>query len=263
MTNLGSEPLIRFSFFIGVLLTMVAWEFFWPRRSLRQSRKSRWFSNLGLLVSYTVILRIFFASSAVGFAVLVQGQSWGFFNTLDIPWFFIFIFSVLILDLSIYAQHVAFHKVPVLWRLHRVHHTDLDLDVTTGLRFHPVEIFISLLIKFLMIFLIGADPFAVLVFEVALNATSMFNHSNIYIPLRVDHFLRYLLVTPDMHRVHHSIYREETDSNFGFNFPWWDRIFGTYTSQPKAGHLNMDLGVERFKDIRDLSFVKLLIQPFK
>jgi sterol desaturase/sphingolipid hydroxylase (fatty acid hydroxylase superfamily) len=180
-----------------------------------------------------------------------------------LPWGLATLLSVLLLDLAIYAQHVLFHAVPVLWRLHRMHHADLDIDVTTGVRFHPAEIVLSMLIKLAVVGLIGAPGAAVLIFEVLLNATSMFNHSNVAMPPAVDRIVRLLVVTPDMHRVHHSIERRETNSNFGFNFPWWDRLFGTYRPQPEQGHEGMTIGIEIFRDPAELRLDRMLLQPLR
>jgi sterol desaturase/sphingolipid hydroxylase (fatty acid hydroxylase superfamily) len=171
--------------------------------------------------------------------------------------------SVIVLDLAIYLQHVLFHAVPALWRLHRMHHADLEFDVTTGLRFHPIEILLSMMIKLAVVAALGTPAVAVLIFEVLLNATSMFSHSNVRIPLGLDRVLRWFVVTPDMHRVHHSILSRETNSNFGFNVPWWDRLFGTYRPQPAAGHETMTIGIEQFRDPRELGLDRMLLQPFR
>src|SRR5207302_2215016 len=199
----------------------------------------------------------------VGFAVLAYERGFGLFNIIILPAWVAVVASVLVLDLAIYFQHVLFHAVPALWRLHRMHHADLEFDVTTGLRFHPIEILLSMLIKFAVIAAIGAPAAAVLIFEVLLNATSMFNHGNVGLAPGTDRVLRWFLVTPDMHRVHHSIMSNETNSNFGFNLPWWDRLFGTYCSQPAAGHEGMTIGIEQFRDPRELGIVRMLLQPFR
>ena len=171
--------------------------------------------------------------------------------------------ALLLLDLAIYLQHRLVHYVPVLWRVHRMHHADLDFDVTTGARFHPLEIALSLGIKCVVIVPLGASPLAVLLFEIALNATAMFNHSNVRLPRAMERLLRLLVVTPDMHRVHHSVVQRETDSNFGFNFPWWDRMFGTYRPQPEAGHETMTIGLEQFRAPHELRLDRMLTQPFR
>ena len=196
----------------------------------------------------TLLVRILFPTTAVGLALLAEARGFGLFNVVALPAWVAVVASVVILDLAIYLQHVLFHAVPALWRLHRMHHADLEFDVTTGLRFHPIEILLSMLIKFAVVAALGAPALAVLIFEVLLNATSMFNHGNVRIPAGLDRVLRWLVVTPDMHRVHHSILSRETNSNFGFNLPWWDRLFGTYRAQPAAGHEAMTIGIEQFRD---------------
>ncbi len=211
----------------------------------------------------TVLTRIVAPVGAVGFALFAEERGWGLFHLIALPAWTKLVFALFLLDLAIYLQHRLFHYVPVLWRLHRMHHADLDVDVTTGARFHPVEILLSLGIKFLVIVPLGAPPLAVLLFEIALNATSMFNHSNVRVPPAVERVLRWLIVTPDMHRVHHSVVRRETDSNFGFNLAWWDRLFGTYRSKPEAGHQGMTLGIEQFRDARELRLDRMLTQPFR
>ena len=211
----------------------------------------------------TVLSRIIAPTGAVGFALFAEKRGWGLFNMVALPVWLELLLALFLLDLAIYLQHRLFHYVPVLWRLHRMHHADLDVDVTTGGRFHPVEILLSLGIKFLVVVPLGAPPLAVLLFEIALNGTSMFNHSNVRVPPAIERLLRWLVVTPDMHRVHHSIVRRETDSNFGFNFPWWDRLFGTYRPQPEAGHEAMTLGIGQFRDPRELCLDRMLTQPFR
>jgi sterol desaturase/sphingolipid hydroxylase (fatty acid hydroxylase superfamily) len=192
-----------------------------------------------------------------------ETRGWGLFNLMAVPAWVGVVSSVVVLDLAIYLQHVLFHAVPVLWRLHRMHHADLEFDVSTGLRFHPLEILLSMLIKFTVIVALGAPAVAVLIFEVLLNATSMFNHGNVRIPTSLDRTLRWIVVTPDMHRVHHSILSRETNSNFGFNLPWWDRLFGTYWAQPTAGHDGMTIGIEQFREPRELGLDRMLLQPFR
>jgi sterol desaturase/sphingolipid hydroxylase (fatty acid hydroxylase superfamily) len=211
----------------------------------------------------TALGRIVAPTGAVGFALLAEERGWGVFNRVALPVWLELLLALILLDLAIYLQHRLFHHVPALWRLHRMHHADLDVDVTTGARFHPVEILVSLGIKFLTIIPLGAAPLAVLFFEIALNASSMFNHSNVRVAPAIERLLRWLVVTPDMHRVHHSVVRRETDSNFGFNFPWWDRLFGTYRSQPEAGHEAMTLGIGQFRDPRELHLGRMLTQPFR
>ncbi len=261
-TILAYEPAIRLSFFLGIFSLMVVWEVAMPRRARALTRRVRWPSNLGIVAFNTVLLRLVVPTTAVGLALLSQEQSWGLFNNLAIPFWLSIGLSVLLLDLAIYLQHVMFHAVPALWRLHRMHHADLDFDVTTGARFHPIEIVLSMGIKLAVIVVLGAPAIAVLIFEVALNATSMFNHGNVRIAPRVDGLLRLLVVTPDMHRVHHSVLPDETNSNFGFNLPWWDRLLGTYRAQPVAGHDGMTIGIEQFRTSRDQWLDRMLAQPF-
>jgi sterol desaturase/sphingolipid hydroxylase (fatty acid hydroxylase superfamily) len=229
---------------------MAAWEALAPRRARRLARRQRWPHNLGIVVVNTLLVRALFPAAAVGMAAYAEARGWGLLAGLDISHWIAVPLCVLILDLAIYLQHVMFHAVPLFWRFHRMHHADLDFDVTTGARFHPLEIILSMLIKFAVIIALGPPALAVFVFEVLLNATSMFNHSNVRLPLFMDRVLRCLVVTPDMHRVHHSIEDDETNSNFGFNLPWWDCIFGTYRDQPRAGHQGMTIGIRGFEEPR-------------
>ncbi len=259
---LDNEPAIRLGFFLGVLGLMAAWEVAAPRRRRAFSRWVRWPGNFGIVVFNTLVVRLLFPAAAVGMAWLAAERGWGLFNALEVAGALAVLASVVALDLVVYLQHVMFHAVPALWRLHRMHHADLDFDVTTGARFHPVEIVLSMLIKLAAVAVLGAPPVAVLVFEVLLNATAMFNHGNVRIPPAVDRVLRWFVVTPDMHRVHHSIRPAETNSNFGFNLPWWDRLLGTYRAQPAAGHEGMTIGIEQFREGRDLRLDRLLVQPF-
>ena len=226
-------------------------------------RLVRWSNNLGIVIIDTILVRLAFPIAAVGLALLSETRGWGLFNAFDVPAWLSFILSVMALDLAIYLQHVMFHAVPALWRLHRMHHADLEFDVSTGLRFHPLEILLSMGVKLAVIAALGPPAVAVLVFEVLLNATSMFNHSNIRISPRIDRALRWIVVTPDMHRVHHSIHPSETNSNFGFNLPWWDRLLGTYRAQPRDGHETMTIGIDQFRSRRDLWLDRLLIQPLR
>lgn len=260
---LANEPLIRISFFLGILVVMAAWEAIAPRRRREIPRLLRWTNNIGIVVINTIVVRLTFPIVAVGLALLAKEHGWGLFNMFEIPVWFTFWASLLILDLVIYLQHVLFHAVPLLWRLHRMHHADLEFDVTTGLRFHPMEILLSMAIKFVVVASLGPPAVAVLIFEILLNVTSMFNHSNVHIPLGLDRDLRWIVVTPDMHRVHHSIHPNETNSNFGFNLPWWDRLLGTYCAQPREGHESMTIGIEQFRTTRDLWLDRMLIQPVR
>ena len=211
----------------------------------------------------TLLARIVAPSGAVGFALFAEARNWGLLHQTSWPTWIEFLVAFLFLDLAIYLQHRLFHYVPVLWRLHRMHHADVDVDVTTGARFHPVEMLLSLGLKFIVIVILGAPALAVLLFEVGLNATSMFNHSNVRISQNVERFLRWFVVTPDMHRTHHSLLRRETDSNFGFNLPWWDKIFRTYRPQPEAGQESMTLGIDQFRDPKELRLDRMLTQPLR
>lgn len=258
---LDQEPIVRLSVFLGILGAMMLWELVAPRRRLDLPRVIGWSNNLALVVIDAAILRLAFPVLAVGMAVLAEDRGWGLINAIDLPVWLAVALAVLMLDLAIYFQHRVFHAVPALWRLHRMHHADLDFDATTGLRFHPVEIGLSMAIKLAVVVLIGAPPVAVLVFEVILSAASIFNHSNVRLPERLYRMLRRVLVTPDMHRVHHSIIRYETNSNFGFSVPWWDRLFGTYLAQPRDGHDGMAIGIGQFRSRRDLWLDRMLIQP--
>ncbi|GAA3535037.1 sterol desaturase family protein [Zobellella aerophila] len=262
-TLFAYEPMIRLGIFIGVLLAMALWELAAPRRPQYYRRGQRWPHNLLLVVLDTLAVRLLFPLAAVGVALMAAEQGWGLFNVISPPMWLGVIISLLVLDLTIYFQHRLFHALPWLWRLHRVHHADLEFDVTTGLRFHPLEILLSMGIKFAAVVALGAPALAVLIFEVVLNASSLFNHGNVRLPAWLDRRLRCFVVTPEMHRVHHSIEPRETDSNFGFNLPWWDHLFGTYRAQPAAGHLHMTIGIEDFRSARDLRLDRMLIQPFR
>jgi sterol desaturase/sphingolipid hydroxylase (fatty acid hydroxylase superfamily) len=257
------EPTIRLGSFLGIFALMALWEILAPRRALTQPKQNRWANNIGLVVLNTALLRVVFPVAAVGVAEYAQLLQWGLFNRVEVHPLMALVVSVIVLDVAIYLQHVMFHAVPLLWRLHRVHHADLDFDVTTGARFHPVEILLSMLIKFAVIVLLGPPLAAVVFFEVLLNAMAMFNHSNVRIPLGLDALLRRLIVTPDMHRVHHSHLADETNSNFGFNLSLWDRVFGTYRAQPAAGHTGMVIGIDTFRDpAHCVKLSGLLLMPF-
>ena len=257
------EPLIRLGAFAGVFVVMAGWEVLTPRRPQTVGRNWRWPNNLGVLAVDALLVRVVLPITTVGVALIAEAHGVGLFNMVALPAWASIIISVMVLDLAIYLQHVLFHAVPALWRLHRMHHADLEVDVTTGLRFHPVEILLSTGIKLTVVAALGTPAVAVLIFEVLLNATSIFNHSNIRIPVGIDRILRWFVVTPDMHRVHHSILRRETNSNFGFNLPWWDRLLGTYRAQPAAGHAAMTIGIEQFRDPRELGLDRMLLQPFR
>jgi sterol desaturase/sphingolipid hydroxylase (fatty acid hydroxylase superfamily) len=257
------ESAVRLGFFVGVLALMAALELLLPRRELTVQRPLRWASNLGLVALNTLAVRLLIPLGAVGLAAVAQERGWGLFNNLGLPGWLSVLASVVALDLAIYLQHVLFHAVPLFWRLHMVHHADLDFDVTTGLRFHTLEILLSMGLKMATVVLLGAPPVAVLLFEILLNATSMFNHANVRLPRWLDGALRVVLVTPDMHRVHHSVRVRETNSNFGFNLPWWDFLFGTYKPQPDAGHERMTIGLAQFRDERRVERLPwMLALPF-
>ncbi|MBI3434091.1 MAG: sterol desaturase family protein [Proteobacteria bacterium] len=257
------EPYLRLAAFAGVFAAMALWEIMAPRRQLKVGRRPRWPGNLAVLALDAAFVRVLLPVAAVGIALLAAERGWGVLRYLDWTAWVDAIAGFLVLDLAIYVQHMIFHRVPVLWRLHRMHHADLDIDVTTGLRFHPVEILLSMLIKMAIVVLVGIPALAVIAFEIVLNATSMFNHSNAAMPLWLDRVVRLFLVTPDMHRVHHSVDPRETHSNFGFNVPWWDRLFGTYRAEPVAGHQGMTIGLPIFRDRNELRIGRLLTQPFR
>lgn len=257
------EMTIRLSFFGGVFLLVALWELLAPRRRLLDSKGRRWLTNLSLVAVNAAAARVLLPLLPATLAILLTEKGWGLLNVLSLPGWLKIAFALIFLDLIIYLQHVLFHYQPLLWRLHRMHHTDLDIDVTTGNRFHPFEIIISMLIKLAAVAIIGAPAVAVISFEIILNAAAQFNHGNIKIPLQIDRWLRLLLVTPDMHRVHHSVIVRETNSNFGFNVPFWDRLFGTYCPEPRDGHLGMTIGLKEFREPTELSLVRLLVQPFK
>jgi len=260
---LDHAPFIRFGAFAAVLLAMAVWEGLTPHRVQTHSRLARWPNNLGVVVVDGLAVRLLIPMSLAGFAAYMAAQGLGLFNILPVAEVIAAIGSLIVLDLAIYAQHVAFHAAPWLWRLHRMHHSDLEFDVTTGIRFHPLEILLSVLIKMALIAVLGAPPISVLIFEVILNGTSLFNHSNIALPLWLEPIVRAVLVTPDMHRVHHSVVRAETDSNFGFNLSLWDRVFGTYRREPAAGQLGMTVGIPAFRQPGELRLDRMLTQPFR
>lgn len=260
---LANEPYIRLGAFAGIFAVMAIWELLAPRRQQVIGRARRWPANLGIVVLNTVIVRLVFPMAAVGLALTAEAKGWGLFQELGAPSWLAILASVIILDLVIYLQHVLVHAVPVLWRLHRMHHADLEFDVTTGARFHPIEIVLSMVIKLGTVAALGAPAVAVLIFEVLLNATAMFNHGNVRLPERADRLLRWIVVTPDMHRIHHSVVMREANSNFGFNLPWWDRLFGTYRPEPAAGQEGMTIGIAQFRNPTELRLDRMLAQPFR
>ncbi len=250
---LQNETAIRLGFFFGIFAIMGLWEVLAPRRALTVSKAVRWANNLGLVFLNSAILRLIFPMAAVGVAAFAAEQGWGLLNYFQLPFAFSVLLAIVALDFIIYLQHVLVHAVPALWRLHRVHHADLDYDVTTGARFHTLEIILSMLIKFATILVLGPPVVAVIIFEVVLNAMAMFNHSNVSLPSRLDRIVRLFVVTPDMHRVHHSVEDNEANSNFGFNLSIWDRLFGTYIAQPREGHENMTIGIHGYRDPKQVN----------
>jgi sterol desaturase/sphingolipid hydroxylase (fatty acid hydroxylase superfamily) len=261
---LSHEPAIRLGFFLGVFALVGLWETVAPRRALTVSKALRWGSNLGLVALNTLLLRLVFPLAAVGMAAFAVENGWGLLNHFPVPFWMALPVAVIAMDFVIWLQHVMVHAVPALWRLHRVHHADLDFDVTTGARFHPIEIVLSMLLKFATINVLGPPVVAVVIFEVLLNASAMFNHGNVRLPQALDRVLRWFVVTPDMHRVHHSIEGDETNSNFGFNLPWWDRLFGTYRAQPRAGHEGMTVGLQGHADPHEVARLDgMLMLPFR
>lgn len=255
--------LIRLFFFISGFCLFAFWETYYPRKKLTQNRMIRWFNNLGLIGLNNILANILMPIVAFQAAIIANENNVGLFHLIEVSYPIALFLSVLLLDLAIYIQHVVFHRFPLLWRLHRVHHADQDIDVTTAARFHPIEIILSLWIKITCIFLLGAPAIAVLMFEVLLNVSAMFNHSNGRMPLNIDRLVRRLFVTPDMHRVHHSIIIKETHSNFGFFLSIWDRVFATYRAQPKLGHDGCIIGINEFRDSREQYLDKMLTQPFR
>lgn len=261
---LANETTIRMGFFFGILLIMAVWEILAPRRALTVSKTVRWLNNLGIVFLNSFLLRLVFPTAAVGVALFAEQHGWGLLNYYQVPFWLAVLISVIAMDFIIYLQHVLVHAVPALWRLHRLHHADLDYDLTTGARFHPLEIFISMGIKFATIVVLGPPVVAVIIFEVVLNFMAMFNHGNVKLPLGIDRAVRLLIVTPDMHRVHHSVEDDEANSNFGFNLSIWDRLFGTYRDQPRAGHEGMTIGIHKYRDQKDVSWLPgMLLLPFK
>jgi len=261
---MNNETSIRMGFFFGMLVVMAVWEVIAPRRALTVSKALRWANNLGLVFFNSFLLRLAFPAAAVGVAAFYAEQGWGLFNYYKLPLWLAVVATVVVMDFIIWVQHVMVHAIPLLWRLHRMHHADLDYDLTTGARFHPIEIFLSIGIKFATILLLGPPVVAVVIFEVLLNATAMFNHGNVRLPQGVDRVLRWFLVTPDMHRVHHSVEDDEANSNFGFSLPWWDRLFGTYRDQPRGGHEAMTIGIRKYRETRDVSWLPgMLLLPLR
>jgi len=259
---LENEATIRLGFFLGTLFFLALLEGWAPRRVLSTPKPARWFANLGIVAVDTLMVRFLFPILPAAFALLCRQEGWGLLNHFPVPYGIAVFSGVVLLDFFIYVQHVLFHHMPTLWRLHGVHHTDLDFDVTTAVRFHPVEILLSMAIKLGVVYLFGLPVMAVILFEIILNSTAMFSHSNLRLPLRLDEALRLLIVTPDMHRVHHSVIIREHNSNFGFNLSLWDRLFGTYRAQPEKGHEGMPIGLANFRDPSRLNLLHILALPF-
>ncbi|MEC9432427.1 MAG: sterol desaturase family protein [Pseudomonadota bacterium] len=257
------EPLIRLAAFLGIFAVMAGWELARAARPAAQPKARRWLTNWAVAALDSLVVRLLFPAAAVGAALDAQAQGWGLFPALGAPGWAAFLAGVLVLDLAIWAQHLVFHKVPWLWRLHRVHHADRDVDVTTAIRFHPVEIALSMLLKIGLVYALGAPAAAVLVFEVLLNGCAMFNHANIRLPAGIERPLRWLLVTPEMHRIHHSVRRAEADSNYGFSVSWWDRLFGTYSARPEGGEAGLTLGLSAHQDDAPSRLWWTLAFPFR
>ena len=259
---MGNEPLVRLGSYAGIFGLMAIWEVIAARRESTTGKGSRWVGNLSLVFFDTLAVRLLFPTAALGTALIVADLGWGVLNVVSVPYWAAVAISVAALDLAIYLQHIMFHALPALWRLHMVHHADVDLDVTSGTRFHPIEILISMLYKLAVIAVLGPPVLGVLLFEVVLNALAMFNHANARIPLPLDRVLRWIVVTPDMHRVHHSVERREHNTNFGFNLSCWDRLLGTYKDQPEKGHQGMTIGLKSFRERTWQSLPRLLAMPF-
>ena len=257
------ETIIRLTASLSIFCVMIIWEYVSPRRKQNINRKQRWPINLGLAAFNMAIMRVSIGSMAYLSAVAVADHRYGLLNWLDAPAWLSIMVTLLFLDFAIYCQHIVSHKWPLLWRLHQIHHTDLEFDATTAVRFHPLEIMISMLYKALCIILIGADPLAVIAFEIILNGAATFNHSNVNIPPAIDKKLRWLIITPDMHRIHHSTLPIETDSNYGFSISCWDRLFRTYTPEPQQPQTTMAIGLNPFRQQTELGFMRLLLLPFK
>ncbi|UCE54173.1 MAG: sterol desaturase family protein [Desulfobacterales bacterium] len=259
---MSNEVVIRLGFFFSIFLLVAIWEQLVPRRSLTTSKKIHWFSNLTLTILNPLLLRLIFPFMAINMALIARQRGWGLLNNFDLPNWLDLAIGIIALDLIVYLQHVMFHAIPIFWRLHMMHHADLDYDLTTGLRFHPIEITLSMGIKVSVVAILGPPVAAVLIFEIILNSAAVFNHGNVSLPKKMDRVLRYLIVTPDMHRVHHSVIIRKTNSNYGFNLPWWDRLFGTYCEQPAKGHTHMTIGLSQFREPKRLTLPWLLILPF-
>ena len=257
------ESQIRLIVFAGLFAGLALFEYLAPRRKLKPVKARRWVTNWVIVIIDSVLVRLLFKTAAVGGALWATEEGFGLFNIINAPWWLAFAVSFLVLDFAVWLSHIASHKIPLFWRIHRMHHADVDIDVTTAIRFHPIEIVLSMLWKYAVVLALGAPAAAVLVFEIVLNGCAMFNHSNWRLPLWLDRWLRLVLVTPDMHRVHHSVEQREHDTNYGFNFPFWDRMFGTYTDQPELGHDGMAIGLKPWQDERPTGLGWSLLVPLK
>ena len=258
-----SSSIIRLSIALGVFFIMIGWEFLSPRRTQTLTRTQRWPINIGLAIFNMAVMRLSIGSLAFLGAIHASHLSFGLLHQFSSPHWLTLLISLLLLDLAIYCQHVISHKWSLLWQLHQIHHTDLEIDATTAIRFHPLEIFISMLYKIGIIYLIGADPMAVVLFEIILNGTATFNHSNINLPKPMDKILRWVLITPDIHRIHHSTVRTETDSNYGFSLSLWDRLFKTYIDTPEQAQTQFSIGLPNYRNLQELGFIQLLLLPFQ
>ena len=257
-----TEPQIRLGVFIGLFLILAIMEYMAPRRELEHVKAKRWFTNWLIVIIDSFVLRLIFTGAAVGVAIWAEANGYGIFNLIEVPTVISVLVCFIVLDFTIWFAHVASHKIPLLWAVHRMHHSDVDIDVSTAIRFHPIEIILSMVWKMIIVVILGAPAISVLIFEIVLNGAAMFNHSNIKLPLWLDRILRVFIVTPDMHRVHHSIVHQETDSNYGFNLAIWDRLFGTYIDQPEAGHDGMKIGLRDWQDERPTNVLWSLKVPF-
>lgn len=261
-TLIKHEAIVRLGIFFSLLALLLLWEQLAPRRDQAYLIQS-WLTNFSLVVFYTLLIRLLFPIVAVGMAHYAQTQDAGLLNWLALPFLLNVVLGIVLLDLIIYWQHRLFHAIPLFWRLHQVHHTDLNYNISTGVRFHPIEIILSLFIKLAVVWFLGTPAVAVLLFEILLSSCALFNHGNIKLPLVLEPYLRWFIVTPDMHRIHHSIHKTETDSNFGFSVPWWDRLFGSYCAEPCEGHIQMKVGQIEYRRPEQVNLIHSLQQPFK
>ncbi len=258
----NNESGIRLGAFLGLFALFALTEYFTPRRKLTMLKSNRWFTNIIIVILDGLVVRILFPAAAVGVALWASARGWGLFNLIDAPLWIAVLVSIVVLDFAVWWSHLLSHKIPILWRIHRMHHSDRDFDVTTAIRFHPIEIVVSMVWKVLWVIALGAPAVGVIMFEILLNGLALFNHSNTKLPLKLDAIIRTLIVTPDMHRVHHSTIVRETDSNYGFNLSIWDRIFSTYNDQPELGHDKMIIGIDEWQDENPTKLGWTLSVPF-